>query len=145
MITITVLNGPNLGSLGHREPEVYGDVTASQLQESLREFGGKLGCAVDFSRHETQGGLTGAISAASGVSEGLIINPGAFSHTSVAVMDAMRAFQGPVIEVHISQIHRREPFRHRMLTAMGADVVISGAGTRGYLSAMEIIMELLRR
>jgi len=145
MINIAVLNGPNLSNLGDREPEIYGKETPSDILIQLGEFAEKCGCSVTFEQHDTQGELCEAVNRLSGVSKGLVINPGGFSHTSVAVMDAMRAFKGPVIEVHISQIHRREPFRHRMLTAQSADVVISGAGTRGYLSAIELIMELLRR
>lgn len=145
MINIAVLNGPNLSNLGTREPEIYGEETASDIQKHLNSFAEKLGCTISFEQHDTQGGLSKAVNRFSGVSAGLVINPGGFSHTSVAVMDAMRAFQGPVVEVHISQIHRREPFRHRMLTAQGADAVISGAGTMGYQSAIEIILELLRR
>ena len=145
MINIAVLNGPNLATLGNREPEIYGRETNSEIKKHLSDLAGELGCTITFEQHDTQGDLSAAVNRLSAVSDGLVINPGGYSHTSVAVMDAMRAFQGPVVEVHISQIHRREPFRHRMLTAQGADAVISGAGTRGYLSAIEIILELLRR
>lgn len=145
MINIAVLNGPNLSTLGKREPEIYGTDSPDDLQKHISDLAGELGCTITFEQHDTQGGLSAAVNRLSAVSAGLVINPGGFSHTSVAVMDAMRAFQGPVVEVHISQIHRREPFRHRMLTAQGADAVISGAGTRGYLSAIEILLELLRR
>lgn len=145
MISIAVLNGPNLNTLGIREPEVYGNASLADLEISIKEFASGLGCSIVFEQHDTQGDLCAAVNRTSGVSSGLVINPGAFSHTSVAVLDAMRSFQGPVIEVHISPIHKREPFRHRMLTAQGADAVVSGAGTRGYLSAIEIILELLRR
>ena len=145
IISISVLNGPNLDTLGIREPDVYGNETPAHLEKTLTEHAGKLGCGIAFGQYNTQGELVSAVNAASGKAQGLVINPGGFSHTSVAVLDSMRAFQGPVVEVHISPIHSREPFRHRMLTAQGADAVISGAGTRGYLSAIEIILELLRR
>ena len=145
MINITVLNGPNLNTLGIREPDIYGNSSQADLERSLSDFAAGLDCSVAFEQHDTQGDLCAAVNRSSGNSAGLVINPGGYSHTSVAVLDAMRAFQGPVVEVHISPVHRREPYRHRMLTAQGADAVISGAGKRGYLSAIEIILELLRR
>lgn len=145
MIDIAVLNGPNLSTLGWREPEIYGNETSSDLERFLKDSALENGCTITFEQHDTQGSLSAAVNRVSGVSSGLVINPGGFSHTSIVVMDAMKAFKGPVVEVHISQIHKREPFRHRMLTAQGADTVISGAGTRGYLSAIDIILERLRR
>lgn len=145
MIRIAVINGPNLGNLGTREPEIYGNGTSPELEAYLREAADRLGCSISFEQHDSRGELVAAVNRASGASDGLVINPGGYSHASVAVLDAMRSFKGPVAEVHLSQIHRREPFRHRMLTAQGADVVVSGAGARGYLSAIEILLELLRR
>ena len=145
MTTIAVINGPNLGMLGKREPEVYGSVTEEQLESMIRSHASGCGFAINFHQYHLQGDMVGAVNSASGNCAGLVINPGGYSHTSVALLDAMRSFQGPVIEVHISQIHRREPYRHRMLTAQGADTVISGAGVHGYISAIDIIKENLRR
>jgi 3-dehydroquinate dehydratase-2 len=145
MTTISVINGPSLGMLGEREPEVYGNATGEDLERVIRSHALGCGAVVTFQQHDLQGELVRAVNLASTASRGLVINPGAYSHTSVALLDAMRSFRGPVVEVHISQIHRREPYRHRMLTAQGADAVISGAGIQGYISAIDIIMEILRR
>ncbi len=145
MSKIAIFNGPNLASLGMREPMIYGDTSASELESLLAAWGRKVGLVVFFQQFDVEGQMVTAINDASESLDALIINPGGFSHTSVAVLDAMRAFNGPVVEVHISQIHRREPYRHRMLTAGGAEVVISGAGIYGYLSAIETVKELLRR
>ncbi len=145
MTTIAVINGPNLGMLGKREPEVYGGETPEELESRIRSHASLWDLAVTFQQYDLLGGMVGAVNAASTGSSGLVINPGGFSHTSVALLDAMRGFHGPVVEVHISPIHRREPYRHRMLTAQGADAVISGAGIQGYISAIDIIREILRR
>ncbi len=145
MKKLAIFNGPNLASLGLREPMVYGSISADQLEVDLLKTGIDSGYSVRFNQFDQEGLLISAIQEVSKDSVGLIINPGGFSHTSVAVLDAMRAFDGPVIEVHISQIHKREPYRHRMLTAQGADVVISGAGIHGYLMAINTVTELLRR
>lgn len=145
MTHITVINGPNLNNLGARQPHIYGDLSAEDLDRLLQSHAEELGCTVSLEQHSDQGDICDAIGSSSGLSAGLVINPGGYSHTSVAIMDAMLAFEGPVVEVHISQIHRREPFRHRMLTAMGADALVCGAGLGGYLKAMDIIMEHPRR
>lgn len=145
MIDIAIYNGPNLASLGVREPMVYGSTSATELEKQLISWGRLAGFHVFFQQFDQEGQLVTAIHEADEKCRALIINPGGFSHTSIAVLDAMRAFNGPVVEVHISQIHRREPYRHRMLTAGGAEVVISGAGIHGYLSAIETVKELLRR
>jgi 3-dehydroquinate dehydratase II len=145
MIRTAVLNGPNLQGLGHREPEIYGSGTNDDLMEMLKSAADRLSCSVEISQASSEGLFTAEINRLSGEVSGLIVNPGGYSHTSVAVLDAMRAFRGPVVEVHVSQIHRREPYRHRMLTAGGADAVISGAGLFGYVTALEIILYMLRR
>ena len=145
MTKITVLNGPSLNMLGIREPDVYGSSSYDDLCRMISSHADSSGCQVEVFQYDLQGEMVSCINKSSGISQGLIVNPGGYSHTSVAVLDAMKAFNGPVVEVHISQIHRREPFRHRMLTARGADAVISGAGFTGYLSAMDIILEMLRR
>ncbi len=145
MSNIAVINGPNLASLGVREPMIYGDTTALELGVELAAWGRNAGFSILFQQFDQEGQLVTAIQKASESCQALIINPGGFSHTSVAILDSMRAFKGPVVEVHISQIHRREPYRHRMLTAGGAEVLIAGAGIHGYLSAIETVKELLRR
>ncbi|PIE52745.1 3-dehydroquinate dehydratase [Candidatus Fermentibacteria bacterium] len=145
MTRITVLNGPSLNMLGVREPEVYGPDDYASLCETITSFCKKNGIQLEIFQFDLQGEIVRAINDASGISDGLVINPGGYSHTSVAVLDAMTAFRGPVVEVHISQIHNREDFRARLLTARGADVVISGAGFAGYTSAIHIITDILRR
>ena len=145
MISILIVNGPNLGSLGTRETAVYGESSADELEFQLAHWGEKAGLNIVFKQSDNEGSLVSAIHSSSDNCNALIINPGGFSHTSVSLLDAMRAFKGPVIEVHISQIHKREPYRHRMLTAGAADTVISGAGTYGYYLAIETVKEMLRR
>ncbi|MCD4708772.1 MAG: 3-dehydroquinate dehydratase [Candidatus Sabulitectum sp.] len=145
MSRVAIFNGPNLASLGIREPMIYGSTSALELESLLASWGRKAGFDVLFKQLNLEGRMVTAINDASERVDALIINPGGLSHTSVAVLDAMRAFSGPVVEVHISQIHKREPYRHRMLTAGGAEVVISGAGIRGYFLAIETVKELLRR
>ncbi len=145
MRRIAIINGPNLSSLGVREPMIYGSISATELKSQLISWGESDDFEIIFNQHDNEGQIVETIHNASERCDALIINPGGFSHTSVAVLDAMRAFSGPVVEVHISQIHKREPYRHRMLTAGGAEAVVSGAGIHGYLSAIKIIIELLRR
>lgn len=145
MISVFILNGPNLASLGKREPNIYGQVSHDQLQNQFKDISELENCQFTFFQSDSEGAIVEAIQDASLSHDALIINPGAFSHTSVAVLDAMRAFSGPVVEVHISQIHKREPYRHRMLTAQGAEALISGAGVYGYILAFKMILDLLRR
>ncbi|MCP4646489.1 MAG: 3-dehydroquinate dehydratase [bacterium] len=145
MSALTIINGPNLSSLGLREPMIYGTTSASELECQLVLWGKNENLEVSFLQLDNEGSIVEAIHSSSGSCDALVINPGGLSHTSVAVLDAMRAFKGPVVEIHISQIHRREPYRHRMLTAGGADVIISGAGIHGYLLAIKTVKELLRR
>jgi 3-dehydroquinate dehydratase-2 len=145
MTDIAVFNGPNLASLGVREPAIYGSTSAAELEMKLVEWGEISGFNTVFRQYDNEGQLVAAVNEVSSSCRALVINPGGLSHTSVAVLDAMLAFNGPVVEVHISQIHRREPYRHRMLTAGGADAVVSGAGIYGYFSAIGIARELLRR
>ena len=147
MSEIVIINGTSVASIGVREPMIYGDTSASELDSLLTKWGKNAGFSISFQQFDAEGPMVTAINTASGNenTSALIINPGGLSHTSVAVLDAMRAFEGPVVEIHISQIHKREPYRHRMLTAQGAEVVISGAGIHGYLTAIETVKELLRR
>jgi len=145
MSDIAVFNGPNLASLGIREPAIYGKTSSSELESKLKKWGLEAGFGVVFGQYASEGQLVAAVNKASLNCEALIINPGGLSHTSVALLDAMHAFRGLVVEVHISQIHKREPYRHRMLTAGGAGTVVSGAGIYGYYSAIDIVRELLRR
>ena len=139
---VLVLNGPNLGTLSRREPEVYGHRTLADLETLLadraRGLGVELLCLQ--SNHEDQ--LIDWIEKEGAQSDGIIINPGALSHTSLALADALRGSGKPVVEVHISNVFAREPERHRMVTAAAAKGLISGLGFEGYLAALDFIATL---
>ncbi len=143
MIPVLLLNGPNLNLLGEREPEVYGRETLADVEATAKTLGKSLGLAVTCAQSNHEGALVDAIQAARATSKGIVINPGAYSHTSVAILDALNAFEGPVIEVHISNIHKREPFRHHSHVSVRADGVIAGLGTEGYLAALRRLAQLL--
>ncbi|HVH65476.1 MAG TPA: type II 3-dehydroquinate dehydratase [Candidatus Acidoferrum sp.] len=136
---VLVLNGPNLGTLGHREPDVYGTRTLADLEAMLsaraRELGVELRCLQ--SNHEGQ--LIDAIERDGAASDAIIINPGALSHYSLALADALRGSGRPVVEVHISNVFAREAERQRMVTAAAAKAVISGLGFEGYLAALDVL------
>jgi len=140
---IYILNGPNLNLLGRRQPEIYGGET---LEEVLARAGGvaqALGLTVLGFQSNHEGALIGWIHEARDKAAGIVINPGAFTHTSIAILDALNAFDGPVIEVHISNIHKREAFRHRSYVSLRADGVIAGCGTEGYDLALRRLATLL--
>ena len=142
---ITVINGPSLSQLGSRETELYGTTTQDELREMIEGKATNLGYKVDFIQSDIEGELVRAINSASGRSLGIVINPAAYSHYSIAIMDAMAAFDGPVVEVHISRVLSRESFRNNLVTAQAADAFIAGAGIRGYLHAMDILQELAEK
>lgn len=136
MQTILILNGPNLNLLGRREPEIYGATSLAEIGENCAALAGELGLAVDFRQSNHEGELVDWIQQASGVNPGLIINPGAYSHTSIAILDALNFYAGKVMEVHLSNIHRRETFRHHSHVSARADGIIVGCGPEGYLLAL---------
>jgi 3-dehydroquinate dehydratase II len=140
---VTLLNGPNLNLLGLRQPEIYGRETLDEVAARVADLAEELGLGVKALQSNHEGQLVDWIQAARGGSAGIIINPGAYSHTSVAILDALNAFDGVVIEVHISQIHKREPFRHHSYVSHRADGVIVGCGTEGYLLALRRMATLL--
>jgi len=140
---VTLLNGPNLNLLGQRQPELYGRETLEDVATKVACLAEELGlrlCALQ-SNHEGQ--LVDWIQQARDQSAGIIINPGAYSHSSIAILDALNAFDGPVLEVHISNIHRREAFRHHSYISLRADGVIAGFGTEGYTLALRRMASLL--
>ena len=139
---VLVLNGPNLGTLGHREPEVYGTRTLAELEKMLAERARALDIEVRCLQSNHEGALIDAIEAEGASSDAIIINPGALSHYSLALADALRGAGKPVIEVHISNVFAREPQRHRMVTAAAARGVISGLGFDGYLAALTYLARL---
>ncbi|TMB62724.1 MAG: type II 3-dehydroquinate dehydratase [Chloroflexi bacterium] len=134
---VLVLNGPNLGTLGRREPEVYGTKTLADLEKVLNNRARELGVELGFRQSNHEGQLIDWIE--SEPSDAIIVNPGALSHYSLALADALRGSGKPVVEVHISNVFRREPERHRMVTATAAKGVISGLGFDGYLAALDYL------
>lgn len=141
--TVLVLNGPNLNLLGQRQPEVYGRQTLADVEAACAALSAELGLTVEFRQSNHEGALVDWIQEARGTAAGIVINPGAYTHTSVALLDALNAYDGPVIEVHVSNIHKREAFRHRSYVSLRADGVIAGCGTQGYLLALRRIATLL--
>ena len=143
MPKILILNGPNLNLLGQRQPEIYGRETLDDVCAACARLGAELGLEVEAYQSNHEGDLVDRIQAARGAAQGIVINPGAYSHTSVAILDALNAFEGPVIEVHISNIHKREAFRHHSYVSQRADGVIAGLGTEGYQAALRWLAMLL--
>lgn len=140
---VTLLNGPNLNLLGLRQPEIYGRETLDDVAARVADLAEELGLRLRALQSNHEGQLVDWIQEARGSSAGIIINPGAYSHTSVAILDALNAYDGQVIEVHISNIHKREAFRHHSFVSQRADGVIAGCGTEGYLLALRRIASLL--
>ena len=137
---ILVLNGPNLNRLGLREPEVYGSETLDALNERLSARAQELKVTLEFFQSNHEGELIDRIHAAADTVRGIILNPGGFTHTSVALRDAVASVSTPVIEVHISNIFARESFRRQTIVSGACRGVISGLGTNGYLIALEFLM-----
>ena len=129
---ILVVNGPNLNLLGTREPEIYGALTLADLEHRLEEAASELEVQIDFFQSNHEGGLIDAIQGAVGRYQGVLINPGAFTHTSLALRDCLLGVGIPAVEVHLSNLHRREPFRQTSFTAAAAIGVIQGFGPLGY-------------
>ncbi|WP_193182578.1 type II 3-dehydroquinate dehydratase [Nisaea sediminum] len=142
---ILILNGPNLNMLGTREPEVYGAETLDDVEAMCAERAAALDLSVDFRQSNFEGEMVTIIQQARDSAAGIIINAGAYTHTSVAIHDALRVAELPVIEVHISNIHRREAFRHHSYISAVAEGVIVGLGTQGYLFALDAMARLLDR
>ena len=140
---IFVLNGPNLNLLGLRQPEIYGRETLADVEASMTGLAAELALDLRFMQSNHEGQLVDWIQAARNDAAGIIINPGAYSHTSVAILDALNAFDGAVLEVHISNIHKREAFRHHSFVSARADGVIAGFGTQGYLLALRRMVTLI--
>lgn len=140
---IYVLHGPNLNLLGYRQPEIYGAETLADVETALVGLAGELGGQVHCAQTNHEGVLVDWIHNARIEASGIIINPGAYSHSSIAILDALHAFDGPVIEVHISNIHKREAFRHHSHVSTRAEGVIVGCGTEGYLLALRRMASLL--
>jgi len=141
---ILILNGPNLNLLGTRQPEVYGATTLADIETMCAEKAGQLGVEVVFQQDNHEGGLVDALHAARGTIDGVILNAGAYTHTSIALMDAISSVELPVIELHLSNIHAREEFRKKSFIASVAVGQICGFGAAGYPLAIEALVGHLK-
>jgi 3-dehydroquinate dehydratase-2 len=140
---VYVLNGPNLNLLGKRQPHIYGHETLADVERDCRKVAEELKLEIRFCQSNREYEIIDWIHEARETAAGIAINPAAFTHTSVAVLDALNTFEGPVIEVHISNVHKREPFRHHSYVSGRADGVIAGFGTQGYSLALRRLARLI--
>ncbi len=140
---ILIIHGPNLNMLGKREPEVYGTTTLKAINASLDELGKKLGLLLETFQSNHEGAIVEKIQEAVGKQNGLIINPAALTHTSIAIRDALLLLDIPVIEVHLSNIYKREPFRHKSMISDVATAQITGFGIQGYTMALEALAAMI--
>ena len=139
---ILVLNGPNLNMLGTRQPEIYGHETLDDVQKLVKEKAAALGFEVDFRQSNHEGQLVDWIQEARKKVAGVVINPAAYTHTSVAIRDALLACEAPAVEVHIANIHKREPFRHHSYVSDIAVAIVAGLGIHGYTAGVEAIARI---
>lgn len=142
MRTIFVLNGPNLNLLGQREPEIYGRTTLDEIHGWLKADASELGVTIEFRQSNFEGEIIESIHAARLQAAGIIINPAAYTFTSIAILDALKTFNGPKIELHISNVHQREEIYHKSLVSKTATAVMAGFGAYGYRLALRAIVEM---
>ncbi|MFO1147987.1 MAG: type II 3-dehydroquinate dehydratase [Alsobacter sp.] len=140
---VMILNGPNLNLLGKREPHIYGAETLADVEGACRDVAKELRLDVRFHQSNREYELIDWIHEARGTAGAIVINPGAFTHTSIAILDALNAFEGAVIEVHLSNVHKRESFRHHSYVSLRADGVLAGFGPQGYTLALRRVAHLL--
>ena len=140
---VLLLNGPNLNMLGTREPEIYGRATLADIEAACRDKAAKLGLQLDCRQSNSEGQLVDWIQDSRGQHDAIVINPGALTHTSIAILDAFQAVGLPVVEVHLSNIHKREAFRHESYVSKVAEGVICGFGAAGYGMALEAVARRL--
>jgi 3-dehydroquinate dehydratase-2 len=143
--TVLILNGPNLNLLGKRQPHIYGRETLADIEAQCRTLAGDLGLAIAFKQSNAEHQLIDWIHEARETAAGIIINPAAFTHSSIAIMDALSACEFPILEVHISNVHRREEFRRHSYVSLVATGVIAGFGAQGYQLALRHMAHLLAR
>ena len=140
---ILVLNGPNLNLLGTREPEIYGKTTLDDIHLLMNKSAAARGWQIDFRQSNHEGELVDAIQWARGKADAIIINAGAYTHTSVAILDALRTFEKPIIEVHLSNLFQRETFRHHSYITAAALGLVCGFGARGYVLALDALADVV--
>ena len=140
---ILVIHGPNLNMLGQREPEIYGNQSLDEINDQILKLGAKLNLVLEIFQSNHEGEIVGRIQQAMDTCEGILINPAAYTHTSIAIRDSLSLLDIPVVEIHLSNIYKREPFRHKSLIADIAAARISGFGARGYLLALQGLATLL--
>lgn len=141
---VLVIHGPNLNLLGTREPEIYGKTTLDEIDTILKELGRRLGLAVETFQSNHEGDIVDQIQQAVSVQKGLIINPAAYTHTSIAIRDALVMLNIPIIEIHISNIYKREPFRHQSFISDVVTAQIKGFGVQGYTMALEALAGMIK-
>lgn len=142
-LRILILNGPNLNLLGLREPDIYGHETLEDISAACIRAGETLGVEVDFRQSNHEGELVTWIQQARGSKDAIILNAGAYTHTSVAIHDALRSYDGFKLELHLSNPHKREVFRHRSYVGIAADAVIAGFGAAGYVGSLRAVVTCL--
>ena len=145
MKRLMILNGPNLNLLGVREPHIYGTTTLAQIKENCERQAAQLGLALSFHQSNHEGQLVDWIQSARQTADAIIINPAAYSFTSIAIIDAIKAFEGPVLEVHISNIHARDELHRHSKISSAATAVICGLGPYGYIAAMHAVAEMAKK
>lgn len=143
MASVLILNGPNLNLLGTRQPEVYGHTTLAEVEDMCQARATELGVGLEFAQSNHEGAMIDLIHAAKGTHGGIILNAGAYTHTSVALMDALISVELPAIELHLSNVHAREDFRHTSYIAKAALGIICGFGPRGYVMALDAMADRL--
>lgn len=141
---VLVINGPNLNMLGKRQPEIYGTTTLDDVASLCNEAGDRLGLEIRFEQYNSEGEMVAAIQAARDTASAIVINAAAYTHTSVAILDSLLASELPVVEVHLSNIHRREEFRKHSYVSQAATGVICGFGAKGYEMALDAVADLLK-
>jgi 3-dehydroquinate dehydratase-2 len=145
MKRLMILNGPNLNLLGVREPHIYGTTTLAQIKERCERQAGELGLALAFHLSNHEGELVDWIQSARQTADAIIINPAGYSFTSIAILDAIKAFEGPVLEVHISNIHARDEYHRHSKISSVATGVICGLGPYGYIAAMQAVVQMAKK
>jgi len=142
-LPIYILNGPNLNLLGHREPEVYGYTTLAQIEAMCAAQAAAHGLSIIFRQSNREGEIVDHLQEARTGASAVMINPAGYGHTSIAILDSIQALKIPVIEVHLSNIHKRETYRHNSYVSKGATGIVMGLGAQGYLRAIDAIAEIL--